>query len=174
MRLLLRNSHVWLWLTLAIAFWALAYFTSLDTILLLANCFPMVVMGTVAVVYLPSAIRSIRSPSFEAGVIFYITVGIVFSYGFSFLGRLLNIIWIKSARNPIDAANDLTAFFQVGIGIGGIYLLCSPGALGRTRKRRWLSVAAIVAGSILLALALSHTRIDTTRFMEWLRHYVTL
>lgn len=171
MKMALSNRHVWPTVAAFVVFWLAACIVPVDAVISTINCFAMVVMLTVAVVYAPSTIRAIRGErvSDAALAVFYIKFGILMSYGWSFLGRFYNTMWIMSAQDQADVKNDVTAFIQMCVAIGGIYLLCSPGALGRTPRRRFVVVCCIVAVSLALTTLLVRSGLDTTALMDALR-----
>lgn len=171
MKMALSNRHVWPTVAAFVVFWLAACIVPVDAVISTINCFAMVVMLTVAVVYAPSTIRAIRGErvSDAALAVFYIKFGILMSYGWSFLGRLYNTMWIRSAQDQADLNNSVTSFIQMCVALGGIYLICSPGALGRTPRRRFVAVGCIVTASLALALALAYSGLDTTGIMNALR-----
>lgn len=171
MKRVMSNRHGWIWCSLFVAFWAFTTITPINIVLMATNCFTMIVMAIVAFRYFPDALRAVRgrevSPDLQA--VFYIKVGIVLSYGSSFFGRLYNTIWVQSDRNPVDAANDVTAFVQMCIGVGGIYLLCSPGAMGQTSQKRRNLILYILLVTAALTIAISYINPNTTQLMDFLR-----
>jgi hypothetical protein len=170
MRRLLRNRHPWIWAALFAAFWILAKLIPFDPFLLFTNSFTTVVMAVVAYRYFPDFVKAIRrqAPSIDETAVFYIKTGILFSYGASFIGRVYNMIWFQSARNSVDASNDVTAFIQMCVGFGGLYLLMTP-SLSRSVQARRRTVVMILGVSLALALCLWIVNPDTTRLMDALR-----
>jgi hypothetical protein len=174
MRLLASSRHAWFALGLGAAFWTAASIAPNPVVLLFTNSFVLVVAVFVAVAYFPvfwGALRKSRT-SPDSARILYLALGIVYSWAFSALWRVWSILWLKGGQNPADINNDLVAFLQAGIGLGGLYHLASPSAFGGRPRGRVLGFVGVAVATIALALVLTYGGLDTTAFMSALRPWV--
>jgi len=174
MRLLVRSHHAWIAVGFGAVFWAAAAITPNPVVLLFTNSFVLVVAVFVAVAYFPVFWDSLRKSrtSPDSAKIVYLALGIVYSWSFSAAWRVWSILWLKGGQNPLDVNNDLVAFMQAGIGLGGLYHLSSPSAFG---GRPWGKAAGFIGvafATIFLALALTYGGINTTALMSALRPYI--
>jgi hypothetical protein len=174
MRLLAHSRHAWVALGLGAAFWTAASIAPTQSVLLFTNSFVLVVASFVAVAYFPvfwSALRKSRT-SPDSARILYLALGIVYSWAFSALWRIWSILWLKGGQNPADINNDLVAFLQAGIGLGGLYHLASPNAFGGRPWGRVLGFVGVAVATIVLALVLTYGELDTAALMTAIRPYV--
>jgi len=156
------------------AFWTAAYIVPNPYVLLFTNSFVLVVAVTVSISYFPVFWDSLRNSqtSPESARILYLALGIVYSWAFSATWRVWSILWLKGGQNPLDVNNDLVAFLQAGIGLGGVYHLASPAAFGGRSRGRLLGFVVVAVATTSLALFLIYGNLDTTALMTALRPYV--
>jgi hypothetical protein len=152
MRLLAHSRHAWVALGLGAAFWTAASIAPTQSVLLFTNSFVLVVASFVAVAYFPvfwSALRKSRTSPDSA-----------------------RILYLALGQNPADINNDLVAFLQAGIGLGGLYHLASPNAFGGRPWGRVLGFVGVAVATIVLALVLTYGELDTTALMTAIRPFV--
>jgi len=164
---LAKSYHVWISIGLFIAFCIGASIFNVRSTLIIANSLLMVISGTVAFVYLPKAIRSMRYPdprltADENSRVQHITYGIVLGWGDTFLWRLLIMLWLLTDQRPALVNNDVLSGLYAGAALGAFYHLTSPGAMAKGFWPRVLACAAVVAVSVALSVLLIHSPPDLT------------
>jgi hypothetical protein len=123
----------------------------------------------VALLYAPVAVRAIMLGGER---IQHLAIGICLAWGFSFLWRVLSLMWITSGKPSWLLVSEAVAFLQAGVFLGACYHLTSPGALPN-RISRTAAVTGIVSASTALAVALAYFEPDTSWFVNAMRPYLT-
>lgn len=104
----------------------------------------------VGVAYIPVAWRALRDG--QSPTIQHLSLGIVYAWCFGALWRVLTFIWLFSGQ-PLELVNNsVISLCQVGVALGALYHITSPGALGVSYQRRALAVGSIVIVAISFAL----------------------
>lgn len=163
---LARSLHPWISLALLALFCVVAYALNVRDTLIVANSLLLVISGTVATVYLPKAIRSMRERRDPA--IQHISYGIVLGWGDTFLWRVLIMIWLLTDQDPIWTNNDVLSGLYAGAALGAFYHLTSPGAMARGIWPRVVACTLVV----IVAIVLSAILILTPPNLTWLTTYV--
>lgn len=171
MKLLVKSNHFRLAITLFVTFWVTASFIPNDIILLITNSLVLAISAAVFIAYLPQVWRALRDDSLDR--IRHIVLGICYAWGFSWLWRLWSLIWLTGGKPDWAIQNDLIAFFQAGVFLGGVYHLTSPNALYESvPSLRWIITGLVIGGGVLLACGLTFLHPDTAGFLEWIKPYV--
>jgi hypothetical protein len=171
MKYLLSSKHFYIEAGLFAAFWISTRYLDTKTTLLLTNSLLLSTSVAVAVAYIPVAWRAIRG--FGAPEAQHIKLGISYHWTFGALWRMWSLLWITSGQQSWMVNNDVVAFFQAGIALGGMYHLTSPGALGTSSpsaKMIWVSLVVGVTMFVTSILAVSNP--DTRWIAEAIRPFV--
>lgn len=119
--------------------------------LAISNSLLLFASVVVAVAYIPVAWRAIRDG--ESPTIQHLALGVCYAWGFGAVWRVITFIWLFSGQPLGMVNNSVVSLCQVGVALGGLYHLTSPGALGVSYKRRAIAVAGVVGCAVAFAFA---------------------
>lgn len=175
MKLVVTSPHFWTGAALCTAFWTSAHYLPTPVTLLISNSFMMAVGTAVAIAYLPAVVRAVRNR--KAARVQCILLGIFYSWFFNSLWRIHSLLWLRAGSPDWFIQNDLLAFYQSGVALGGAYHLLSPGAIGgdlgeRVPMLKWIALGAVCGVAVLIITLLAGFDIDTTPIVNSLRPYV--
>jgi xanthosine utilization system XapX-like protein len=125
----------------------------------------------VGVAYMPVAWRALRDG--QSPTIQHLSLGVAYAWCFGALWRIMTFIWLFSGQPLFMVNNSIISFCQVGVALGALYHVTSPGALGVSYKMRGLAVAGIVLCAMAFAAWMMLSPPDLRWLAELLRPYLS-